>query len=706
MDWVDVVKYQGKVDDWHGTIGSIVQGGGSLIKRSPESRFLADVSSNLENALQKKMQAARDVAVGPVAPGEYIQRMLGWQDKPPRTGNFWDEKIYHDPKMIQIIPNEYPFGLPDGVEHWMMWTRESPLTPDLFKPLPHEDVPNQDFLNPVRVKALIRYINHYDFYGTSGISQEVLKDFVPSAFFHLGDKVWVDPESTETVTRTEGREAMAWAGRHVATVIHTKFSPKEYEILSIGHQSVGKALLILTTSMSLSSAEPPKFVQLQRLRSPSAPANHLITPEAPDSRLEMEMSEKSQGSSDKMLPPSSRKTFIPPSPRSSVNKKSSTAQRSVPGEFSASPSIRHGLYDPKGSARSPSLSGRRTPSVGDRPSAKRGPTEVENSLMNIFDGKQLLTRFLEYNPNFQKLTLVLPDFLFQDRGLIDTQESDKGPRKRALFGNPERKNKKRNEGNSAEKSEKQTDKDAARSQRFSVQSPHISPARSSKRHSKKQSDLSSHGKALPMVDRVYKDNSSFSSRSVVDSSPLGYAGKEGGFAVPVKRIRPGFAEDRYEEPLRYPDEELRYGPYTGDSDGSPSSPYHDQIEDTERTILGPSSSPEMEKEKERKAPGLADLDESLKLVPDPGEYRPGAYNSLTDEQWLSAGQKLIEKFSENSQKVQKIISARAERMAGYTAMVSEYHNLLRQRRVELNRERESIQEGVLGSIAGYKKSNI
>ncbi|KAH9459435.1 hypothetical protein Pst134EA_019590 [Puccinia striiformis f. sp. tritici] len=368
----------------------------------------------------------------------------------------------------------------------------------------------------------------------------------------------------------------------------------------------------------------------------------------------MEMSEKSQGSSDKMLPPSSRKTFIPPSPRSSVNRKSSTAQRSVPGEFSASPSIRHGLYDPKGSAGSPSLSGRRTPSVGDRPSAKRGPTEVENSLMNIFD----------------------------DRGLIDNQER-----------------------NSAEKSEKQTDKDAARSQRFSVQSPHISPARSSKRHSKKQSDLSSHGKALPMADRVYKGQFKLL-QSKRDSSPLGYAGKEGRLRYPGEEDPPGFAEDHYEEPLRYPDEELRYGPYTGDSDGSPSSPYHDQIEDTERTILGPSSSPEMEKEKERKAPGLADLDESLKLVPDPGEYRPGAYNSLTDEQWLSAGQKLIEKFSENSQKVQKIISARAERMAGYTAMVSEYHNLLRQRRVELNRERESIQEGVLGSIAGYKKSNI
>ncbi|POW13610.1 hypothetical protein PSTT_03572 [Puccinia striiformis] len=553
------------------------------------------------------MQAARDVAVGPVAPGEYIQRMLGWQDKPPRTGNFWDEKIYHDPKMIQIIPNEYPFGLPDGVEHWMMWTRESPLTPDLFKPLPHEDVPNQDFLNPVRVEALRRYINHYDFYGTSGISQEVLKDFVPSAFFHPETRSGWTPSQLK---RSPAQRAQKpWLGLEdmlpQSSILNSP--PKNMKSCSIGHQSVGKALLILTTSMSLSSAEPPKFVQLQGLRSPSAPANHHITPEAP-----------------------------------------------------ASPSIRHGLYDPNGSAGSPSLSGRRTPSVGDRPSAKRGPTEVENSLMNIFD----------------------------DRGLIDNQESDKGPRKRALFGNPERKNKKRNEGNSAEKSEKQTDKDAARSQRFSVQSPHISPARSSKRHSKKQSDLSSHGKLYRWL---------IESIRTIQASPVEAWWVVGIFIWDYLRGRSArFAEDRYEEPLRYPDEELRYGPYTGDSDGSPSSPYHEQIEDTERTILGPSSSPEMEKEKERKAPGLADLDESLKLVPDPGEYRPVA----------SAGQKLIEKFSENSQKVQKIISARAERMAGYTAMVSEYHNLLRQRRVELNRERESIQEGVLGSIAGYKKSNI
>ncbi|KAH9449678.1 hypothetical protein PSHT_09386 [Puccinia striiformis] len=218
MSRADLYHYQGRVDDWYGTIGSIVQGGGSLIKRSREG--------------EAKMQAARDVATGPVASGAYIKGMLGWDENTPiRAGNFWDEKIYQDRDMLQIIPNEHPYGLPDGVEHWMMWTRESPLTPELFKPLPHEEVPNPDFLNPVRVEALIRYINNYDFYGTSGISEEVLKEFLPSGFIHLGDKVWVDPESTETVNRAEGAEAMAWAGRHVATVIHTKFSPKEYEIL-------------------------------------------------------------------------------------------------------------------------------------------------------------------------------------------------------------------------------------------------------------------------------------------------------------------------------------------------------------------------------------------------------------------------------------------------------------------------------------------
>ncbi|KAI7945084.1 hypothetical protein MJO28_010779 [Puccinia striiformis f. sp. tritici] len=219
MERGDLYKYQGTVDDWYGTIGSIVQGGGSLIKRSREG--------------EAKMQAARDVATGPVASGAYVKKMLGWQDDSLiRTGNFWEEKIYQDRNMLQIIPNEHPYGLPEGVEHWMLWTRESPLTPDLFKPLPHEEVPNQDFLNSARVEALIRYINHYDFYGTSGISDEVLKDFVPSKFFHpTEDKVWVDPLSTEKVTRKEGVEAMSWAGRHVLKVIHTKFSPMEYEIL-------------------------------------------------------------------------------------------------------------------------------------------------------------------------------------------------------------------------------------------------------------------------------------------------------------------------------------------------------------------------------------------------------------------------------------------------------------------------------------------
>ncbi|KAH9459443.1 hypothetical protein Pst134EA_019597 [Puccinia striiformis f. sp. tritici] len=267
MSRADLYHYQGRVDDWYGTIGSIVQGGGSLIKRSREG--------------EAKMQAARDVATGPVASGAYIKGMLGWDENTPiRAGNFWDEKIYQDRDMLQIIPNEHPYGLPDGVEHWMMWTRESPLTPELFKPLPHEEVPNPDFLNPVRVEALIRYINNYDFYGTSGISEEVLKEFLPSGFIHLGDKVWVDPESTETVNRAEGAEAMAWAGRHVATVIHTKFSPRNMRSFSIGLQSVGKALSILTTSMYLSSAEPPKSVQPQRLRSPGEPGDP-HTPEAP-----------------------------------------------------------------------------------------------------------------------------------------------------------------------------------------------------------------------------------------------------------------------------------------------------------------------------------------------------------------------------------------------------------------------------------------
>ncbi|KAA1121058.1 hypothetical protein PGTUg99_003052 [Puccinia graminis f. sp. tritici] len=355
-----------------------------------------------------------------------------------------------------------------------------------------------------------------------------------------------------------------------------------------------------------------------------------------------------------MLPPPLRKSVIPPSPKPSATRKPSISRQSIPADFSASPTTRSRLYNPQASFGSPSGPGRQ---ASGRSAVRRGTEEG------------------------------FPPDIFDDHGLFKDQEIKKGPRKRPLFGNPDRKSKRRLEENNSETAEKESshhhaEEDAPASRRFSV----LSPGRLSPKSSKKRGDPPSFGRNWPMAEKVYKEPKLVESKGSPvfghgEEPSLGYNWSEG------QRIDRLTTSNDIQE---------------GSSEGIRSSPFYEQIEDTERTILGPSSSPEVEKDKGMIA-GLTDLDESLKLMPDPGEYRPGAYNSLTDEQWHAAGQKLIEKFGENAQRIQRIISARAERMVGYTTMISEYHNLLRQRRAELKDERNSIQEGVRGSIAGYRK---
>ncbi|KAA1118156.1 hypothetical protein PGT21_032569 [Puccinia graminis f. sp. tritici] len=212
---------QGDAYTWNSVIGAIVQGGGSLIKRSPEG--------------EKAMQAARDKAPGPEKSNEYIKKKLQWQSELPaesEAGNFWEEKVYMNRGRVALIKNEYPYGLPPPVDHWMLWIRTCPFTEVAFEPLSHETLPNPDFLRSIRRKSLLRYLNYYDFYGYSGISEDVINRFRLSGFYHpTEDTVWKDPESSEVVTRLEGIEAMRWLGRHVLKVIHVKFSPEKYEIL-------------------------------------------------------------------------------------------------------------------------------------------------------------------------------------------------------------------------------------------------------------------------------------------------------------------------------------------------------------------------------------------------------------------------------------------------------------------------------------------
>ncbi|WAQ89178.1 hypothetical protein PtA15_10A602 [Puccinia triticina] len=204
---------------WSRTIKHVVEGRGSLLGRDEESKEKLALAHQAYPTIQKA--------------GDYIKSKLGWTGSKPETDkNLWEEGVYNNRLYAQFHLNEYPYALPPKVTHWVYWIRVSPVNEESFRPLAHESVPHSDYLDPVRVAALTRYVNHYDLYGWSGIPERIIRTHRPSSFAHPTDHVvWKDPVSGEEVTRLQGARAIQWAGRHVCKAIQSQFPPDDYQVL-------------------------------------------------------------------------------------------------------------------------------------------------------------------------------------------------------------------------------------------------------------------------------------------------------------------------------------------------------------------------------------------------------------------------------------------------------------------------------------------
>lgn len=217
MDRSVLYGRQGTVTTWHETIGAIVQGGGSLIKRSSDG--------------DREIQAARREWTTIDELRDLIMSQNNWHNlESPVQGSLFE--YAHNPKYVSVRANDFPYDLPAGVEHYILWTRVSAITREAFAPRDGEAVPDHSFNDPSRVEALIRYVEHYDFYGWYGIHDEdVENSFALSSFAHATNPVWHDPESDHTVTREQGAAVMKWLGRHVAAAIQPHFPEDEFQVL-------------------------------------------------------------------------------------------------------------------------------------------------------------------------------------------------------------------------------------------------------------------------------------------------------------------------------------------------------------------------------------------------------------------------------------------------------------------------------------------
>ncbi|PLW17256.1 hypothetical protein PCANC_11615 [Puccinia coronata f. sp. avenae] len=218
---------------WKEMIGVVVEGDGSQLFKSTEP----------------KMSARGDQINGPGVSDSIAEGTV-----PALTnGNFWEKHVYDNPDLVTFHLDENPaYGFPPDVEHWIVKTRVPPVTHQSFEYAPGEIQRSLYHSDPEWVDVMMRYIDHHDFYGWSGIDEKEVSSWRHSGVPHpkqivwnkqtcyplspiklvtREEAVWIDAVSGKDICRAEAADAIKWAGRHVLSVIHSKFPENEYQVL-------------------------------------------------------------------------------------------------------------------------------------------------------------------------------------------------------------------------------------------------------------------------------------------------------------------------------------------------------------------------------------------------------------------------------------------------------------------------------------------
>ncbi|CAH7669042.1 expressed protein [Phakopsora pachyrhizi] len=108
----------------------------------------------------------------------------------------------------------------------------------------------------------------------------------------------------------------------------------------------------------------------------------------------------------------------------------------------------------------------------------------------------------------------------------------------------------------------------------------------------------------------------------------------------------------------------------------------------------------------RQTAGFEDLDEGLAMIRQAASNLPirgGAYSNLTLQEWLTAGNLILDRFQKNVNKAQSILSERSQRMEGFVRALENNRETLIKLHDKIRQEQLSLRESVQASLMGYKK---
>ncbi|CAH7678513.1 expressed protein [Phakopsora pachyrhizi] len=134
--------------------------------------------------------------------------------------NIWNYKR----KLVVLAKCDFPWSMPKGVEHNILWYATPDVTAKSFElKLGEQGIVPERFKDPKRIPILMDYLQDNELMGYFGIDDpkgvELIENLPWGRNIHPGKQPWKHKNGIDEVTIEEGKEAIKWAGRHITNAL-------------------------------------------------------------------------------------------------------------------------------------------------------------------------------------------------------------------------------------------------------------------------------------------------------------------------------------------------------------------------------------------------------------------------------------------------------------------------------------------------------
>ncbi|SPO47151.1 uncharacterized protein PSANT_04838 [Moesziomyces antarcticus] len=130
--------------------------------------------------------------------------------------------------LVKTIPNDWPYGIPAGASHWVVWSKLPILHPSLFTDSPFEEALRDELYDCVTGDGIRGFTGFVPNTPTNPTYTWGSKEIPEVLGSHSQAKLHNQPPAGR-LTRELVSQAHAWASRHVTQYIEAKWPPSRFQ---------------------------------------------------------------------------------------------------------------------------------------------------------------------------------------------------------------------------------------------------------------------------------------------------------------------------------------------------------------------------------------------------------------------------------------------------------------------------------------------